>query len=86
MSTYFSRIIKAGDRQREFNFRQVVQDNDIKYHVDVPDDRGVRVYFQMTRTADGGWKAATDKLPGWITATEELLSTTIQEELHQLRA
>jgi hypothetical protein len=81
MSTYFSRIIKAGDRQREFNFRQVAQDNEIKYHVDVPDDRGVRIYFHMYRTADGVWKPATTALPVWINSAEELLDTTIKQEM-----
>jgi hypothetical protein len=81
MSTYFSKIIKAGDRQREFNFRQVSQDNEIKYHVDVPDDRGIRIYFHMHRTADGIWKLAADKLPVWISSAEELLDTTIKQEV-----
>lgn len=81
MSTYFSKIIKAGERQREFNFRQVLLDNEIKYHVDVPDDRGVRIYFHMHRTAEGVWKADTATLPVWISTAEELLDTTIKQEL-----
>lgn len=80
MSTYFSKIIKAGDRQREFNFRQVLQNNEIRYHVDVPDDRGTRIYFHMHRTADGVWKTDAEKLPVWISGAEELLDTTIKQE------
>lgn len=80
MSTYFSKIIKAGERQREFNFRQVQSDGELVYHVDVPDDRGVRVYFHMVRTNEGHWKPVTQTLPKWVETAESELDTVIREE------
>ena len=34
MSSYFSKVIKAGERQREFNFRQLSAGAEMKYRVE----------------------------------------------------
>jgi len=81
MSTYFSKVIKAGERQREFNFRQLSTGADMKYHVDVPDDKGNRIIFQMYKNADGKWKTSASVLPLWIHNAEDLLNDVIVAQL-----
>ena len=81
MNVYFSKVIKAGDRLREFNFRQLVNDQTNSYYVDVNDDRGARIFFYMHRSADGKWKASEEQLPSWVYNAEVSLSDTIDENL-----
>jgi hypothetical protein len=80
MSKYFSKVIKAGERQREFNFRKLVSGNEFSYHVDVPDDKGNRIIFQMSKNEDGIWVASTPSLPVWIHDAGEVLNETIAAE------
>jgi hypothetical protein len=78
MSIHFSKIIKAGDRNREFNFTRILRDG-TRYNVNVPDERGNRIFFAMQQ--DGGsWKIAMDLLPVWILDAEEELNKAIEEE------
>jgi hypothetical protein len=79
MSVYFSKVIKTGDRNREFNFRQVSAGADERYSVDVPDDKGNRVTFSMYKNAQGGWKTASQSLPLWIHNAETELGNAIDE-------
>lgn len=78
MSIHFSKIIKAGDRNREFNFNRINRSN-IQYNVNVPDERGNRIFFTMLHD-DGAWKIASDVLPSWVLAIEEELGKAIEEE------
>jgi hypothetical protein len=86
MSTYFSKVIKAGERQREFNFRQLSGGADIKYHVDVPDDKGNRIIFQMHKDAGGKWKTSASALPLWIHNAEDILGDVIAEQMMEQQA
>jgi hypothetical protein len=79
VSTYFSKVIKAGERQREFNFKLTSINDETRYSVDVPDDKGNRVLFTMYRNADGQWKTAAQLLPLWIHNAEESLAEAIEE-------
>ena len=81
MSSFFSKVIKAGERQREFNFRQLSNGADMKYHVDVPDDKGNRIIFQMYKNADGKWKTSASVLPLWIHNAEDILSDVIAAQM-----
>jgi hypothetical protein len=63
MSSYFSKIIKTGERQREFNFRQLPGSGEVSYSVDVPDDKGNRIVFNMQKNGEGKPKTC---LPGFI--------------------
>ena len=83
MSSYFSKVIKAGERQREFNFRQRAAGTDIKYHVDVPDDKGNRIIFQMHRDTEGRWKTTDAVLPLWIHNAEDVLGSLISEQIRE---
>lgn len=78
MSIHFSKIIKAGDRNREFNFTRAHRDG-TRYNVNVPDERGNRIFFAMQQE-DGSWRISMDLLPPWIMAAEEELSRAIEEE------
>ena len=83
MSTYFSKVIKAGERQREFNFRQLSGGGDMKYHVDVPDDKGNRIIFQMHQDQEGKWKTSALSLPLWIHSAEDVLGNVITEQIQE---
>jgi hypothetical protein len=79
MSTYFSKVIRAGDKQREFNFRQTNLNDDSRYTVDVPDDRGNRIVFSIYKNADEEWKVAAQLMPIWVHNAEADLATAILE-------
>jgi hypothetical protein len=78
MSTYFSKVMKAGERMREFNFRLASANDDSRYTVDVPDDKGNRVIFSMYKNADGEWKIAAQLMPLWIHEAENQLADAIE--------
>ena len=78
MSIHFSKIIKAGDRNREFNFTRTNPSGN-QFSVNVPDERGNRIFFAMQQEG-GGWKATMDILPQWILNAQEELSRAIEEE------
>jgi len=44
---HFTRLIKAGGRLREFNFRKVNVDGEEVFNADTVDDRGNRILFRM---------------------------------------
>ena len=78
MSIHFSKIIKAGDRNREFNFTRTHRDG-TRYNVNVPDERGNRIFFTMQQEGSS-WKIIMDILPPWVLAAEEELGAAIEEE------
>jgi hypothetical protein len=84
MSIYFSKVMKAGERQREFNFRQLSAGKELKYNVDVPDDKGNRITFQMVRGTDGEWMTESESLPTWVLGSQTLLSDAIKEHLAEI--
>lgn len=79
-NTHFTRLIKARDRLREFNFRKLPAPGGNLFHVDVSDDRGNRLIFKMQK--EGAlWKILDTNLPAWIQESEEKLSSAIEEEI-----
>ena len=81
MSTYFSKLIKAGDRLREFNFRQASLYDDSRYAIDVPDAKEARIAFCMGKTTNGDWMIIDDSIPAWIHEAEKFLSEAIKENM-----
>lgn len=79
MSTYFSKLIKAGDKIREFNFRQTYLNDDSRYSVDVPDDKGNRILFSIYKNSDAQWKVAAQLMPMWVHNAEQDLAIAIEE-------
>jgi len=86
MNIYFSQVIKAGERQREFNFRRLSSADDASYYVDVNDDKGNRIIFSMYRGAEGKWKTSAQKLPIWIHNAELVLGEVIEKHLKEEKA
>jgi hypothetical protein len=78
MNIAFSKIIKINERNWEFNFRKLPADY-LSYHVDVTDDKGGRIQFSMYKSANGIWRATSNRLPLWITASEILIGEHIEE-------
>ena len=86
MNIYFSKVIKAGERQREFNFRKLSNADDSSYYVDVNDDKGNRIIFSMYRDAEGKWKTSAQKLPLWIHNAEDILGEVIETYIKEEKA
>ena len=81
MSTYFSKLIKAGGQLREFNFKLASLNDLSRYIVDVPDDKGERIMFSAYRNANGEWKIAAQLMPFWVHEAEMLLGEAIDENI-----
>lgn len=77
MSIHFSKIIKAGDRNREFNFTRTGRAGN-SYSVNVPDERGNRIFFTM-QLEEGAWNIPADLLPAWVLEVKEELNKAIDE-------
>jgi hypothetical protein len=72
-------LIKAGYKFREFNFRQTYLNDNSRYTIDVPDDKGNRIVFSIYRNADAEWKVAAQLMPMWVHNAEADLASAIQE-------
>jgi hypothetical protein len=75
----FTKLVKAPAQLKEFNFRKLPGEAEV-FHVDVNDDRGNRIMFNM-RFENGSWKIAEHIVPKWITDAENKLGAAIEEEL-----
>jgi hypothetical protein len=80
---HFTKLLKADDRLREFNFRMLPGTSNSSMHVDVPDDRGNRIMFKMNKQEGNQWRIAEPYLPAWIADNEKKLNDLIEEELNQ---
>ena len=77
----FTRVLKAEGRMREFNFRKPNGREQALTTVDVSDDRGHRIIFNMQKE-DNNWKIIPHApLPSWIMQLEDKFSELIEEEL-----
>jgi hypothetical protein len=78
---HFTKLVKAADRLREFNFRKLPSDPNPLFHIDVPDDRGNRIVFRMQQEGNNQWKIIDHNIPLWVSASEKELNDRIVEEL-----
>jgi hypothetical protein len=78
---HFTKLVKATNRLREFNFRILPGTSNSLLHVDVPDDRGNRIIFKMQREENNHWRILEEGLPAWVATNENLLNDAIAEEL-----
>lgn len=78
---HFTRLVNTQGRLREFNFRQMRQKDEIRFSVDVVDDRGNRLMFLMKKDHDQ-WKIDTPRLPDWVLKKETTFHQLIEEALH----
>ena len=76
----FTRLIKAGGRLREFNFRKINNAESELFTVNVCDDRGERILFHMLKEQND-WRLGTQQLPSWIGQQESQLNSAIEDEL-----
>lgn len=76
----FSKLVKAEDRLREFNFTRHTGIRDGYFTVDVVDDRGNRIIFPM-KLENSKWMIQDDFLPKWITSNSTELSNLIETEI-----
>ena len=76
----FTRLIKAEGRLREFNFRKPNGREEALTTVDVSDDRGHRIIFNMKKEGSV-WRIVPQPIPAWVTQLEDKLSELIEEEL-----
>lgn len=77
----FTKLIKAPAQLKEFNFRKLPGAEEL-FHVDVNDDRGNRIMFNM-KLENGEWKIANNIVPKWISDAEGKLRAAIEEELQK---
>lgn len=76
----FTRLIKAGGRLREFNFRRATTAEQVYFSVNVVDDRGDRILFQLFQEQQA-WRLGPQKVPVWVEQQEARLGEAIEEEL-----
>lgn len=76
----FSLLVKAGDRVREFNFRKLKKQEEELLAVNVCDERGERIFFNMQKK-ESSWKIVPGSLPPWVSQYENNLRQAIEEEL-----
>lgn len=76
----FSLLVKAGNRVREFNFRKLRNPGEEQLAVNVCDEKGERILFDMHKR-DGNWRIAPAGLPAWITQSEEQIRSAVEQEL-----
>ncbi len=79
---HFTRLIKAGGRLREFNFRKLRQLEEEIFSVDTVDDRGNRILFYM-RNNNSTWSISPQPLPTWVVENEAKLNEHILDELQR---
>ncbi|MGQ0738366.1 MAG: hypothetical protein ACT4OJ_04835 [Bacteroidota bacterium] len=78
----FSLLVKAGGRLREFNFRKLKSPEQETVTVNVCDDRGDRILFNMQKK-ETDWLITQDNLPAWIKQNETGLRQALEEELRK---
>jgi hypothetical protein len=64
-NVHFTRLVKAGNTLKEFNFRKLSYASVPTFHVDVTDDRANRIVFTMHHL-EGAWIMSPLDLPKWI--------------------
>ncbi len=81
----FSLLVKAGDRVREFNFRKLRNPEEEQFSVNVCDERGDRILFNLHKE-EGAWRVGPESLPPWIVQNEHKISDAVEKELGRWQA
>ena len=76
----FSRLVKAEGRLREYNFRKIKSPDGEMFSVNVCNERGDRITFNMQKK-DNGWRIQPGEIPKWILQNETNLNEAIEDEL-----
>ena len=81
-AVHFTRLIKAGGRLREFNFRKLRDAEPGTFTIDTVDDRGNRLLFRIQKSSNNQWNLVPQQvLPRWIPESEPKLHEAIEDEL-----
>ena len=75
----FTKLIKVDGRLKEFNFRKPNGKEEGLFTVDVIDEKGTRIIFNMEKQ-ENNWKIIAKELPAWVTASETQFHEIIEEE------
>lgn len=75
----FTKLIKVDGRLKEFNFRKPNGKQEGLFTVDVIDERGNRIIFNMEKKEDR-WKIIPQNLPSWVIDSENNFHELIEEE------
>jgi hypothetical protein len=76
----FTKHIKAEGRLREFNFTRHTGIREGLFTVDVVDDRGNRLIFEMKQNGNN-WNITNANLPQWVINFNTVLQEAIEMEL-----
>jgi hypothetical protein len=76
----FTRLVKMEGRLREFNFRKMRNPEEEQFSVNVCNERGDRILFNMQKK-DNNWRIQSTELPKWILQNENRLDEAIEDEL-----
>lgn len=80
----FTRLLKTNGRLREFNFRKHNKTERGIFTVDVADDRGNRIIFQLQKNGEHWFiTEENNPIPAWVQSIETELAQTAQEALKQ---
>lgn len=83
-NVHFTRLVKINGRSvKEFNFRKINGGEEL-FSVDVSDDRGNRIMFQMNKEGNIWHIIEAEQLPAWITTNETRLHELIEEEIKNI--
>ena len=74
----FTKLIKAGGRLREFNFRKSEGTAGAIFNVDVPDERDNRYYIVFKQVATE-WTVEKTNLPSWLVDALPQIEIAIKE-------
>ena len=75
----FTKLIKVDGKLKEFNFRKPNGKQEGLFTVDVIDERGNRIIFNMQKE-DQQWKVVTQELPKWVLENENTFNELIEKE------
>ena len=76
----FSLLIKLDGRLREFNFRKIRNSKVDTFSVNVCNERGDRIFFDMKKL-DSSWDFTPSNLPGWIEQNKKVIRQAVEDEL-----
>ena len=76
----FTRLVKADGQLREFNFRKLTNPDEELFSVNVCNERGDRIIFNIHKK-DNGWKIQSTEIPRWVLQSESNLGAVIEDEL-----
>jgi hypothetical protein len=79
---HFTRLVKAGDGLKEFNFRKQSNATVPTFQVDVTDERANRIIFTLQKV-EGAWIMSPLSLPAWVKEVQPVLLEIVEDGQNQ---